>query len=61
MTTKEAIDYFGGIKQLAEALAIWPHNVSRWGDRPPMSRQYEIEVKSGGKLEADRAAGDAGR
>lgn len=61
MTTKEAIDYFGGIKQLAEALAIWPHNVSRWGDRPPMSRQYEIEVKSASYLKADKPKGDAGQ
>lgn len=54
MTTKEAINHFGGIKKLAEALGIWPHNVSRWGAHPPMARQYEIEVKSGGVLEADR-------
>lgn len=54
MTTKEAIDHFGSIKKLSEALGIWPHNVSRWGERPPKSRQYEIEVKSGGKLEADK-------
>lgn len=54
MTTQEAINYFGSIKNLAEALGIWPHNVSRWGDRPPMARQYEIQVKTGGKLEADK-------
>ena len=54
MTTKEAISHFGGIKELAKALGIWPHNVSRWGLKPPMARQYEIEVKSGGALEADK-------
>lgn len=54
MTTKEAIEHFGGIKELSAALGIWPHNVSRWGDRPPQARQYEIEVKSGGVLKADR-------
>jgi hypothetical protein len=53
MTTKEAIDYYGGIKPLSEALGIWPHNVSRWGDHPPMSRQYELEVKSNGELKAE--------
>lgn len=52
MTTQEAITYFGGIKQLADALGIWPHNISRWGDHPPMSRQYELEVKTGGKLKS---------
>lgn len=53
MTTQEAKDYFGGIKELAEALGIWPHNVSRWGDYPPKSRQYEIEVKTNGALKAE--------
>ena len=42
---KEAIEYFGSIKNLAEALNIWPHNISR-GEIPPLSRQYEIEVKT---------------
>ncbi len=54
MTTQEAKDFFGGIRQLADVLGIWPHNISRWGDSPPMARQYEIEVKSEGVLKADR-------
>ena len=53
MNTKDAIEYFGGIKQLAEALDIWPHVIYRWGDNPPMARQYEIEVKTKGKLKAE--------
>ena len=53
MKTKEAIEYFGSIKNLAEALNIWPHNISRWGDTPPLSRQYEIEVKTNGKLKSE--------
>lgn len=54
MTTQEAITYFGGIKQLADALGIWPHNISRWGEHPPMSRQYELEVKTDGELKAEK-------
>ena len=53
MTTKEAIDHFGGIRQLAEALDVWPHGIYRWGDYPPKQRQYEIQVKSGGELKAE--------
>lgn len=53
MKTKEAIDHYGGIKQLAEALGIWPHVIYRWGDSPPMARQYELEVKTNGRLKAD--------
>lgn len=54
MTTEEARKHFGGVKGLADALGIWPHNISRWGEHPPKQRQYEIEVKSGGKLKAER-------
>jgi hypothetical protein len=53
LTTKEAIQHFGGLKKLADALQIWPQVIYRWGDRPPMARQYEIEVKTEGKLRAD--------
>jgi hypothetical protein len=53
MKTQDAIEHFGGIKQLAEALSIWPHNISRWGDTVPLARQYELEVKSGGRLKAN--------
>lgn len=53
MKTKEAIEYFDGIKPLADALGIWPHNISRWGEYPPMERQYELEVKTKGNLKAE--------
>jgi len=53
VTTEEAIKHFGGLKKLADALQIWPQVIYRWGDRPPMARQYEIEVKTEGKLRAD--------
>jgi len=53
MKTKDAIQFYGGIKALADALGIWPHNISRWGETVPMARQYELQVKSGGKLKAE--------
>jgi len=53
MTTEEAKKYFGGIKGLATAIDVWPHVIYRWGKFPPMPRQYELEVKSGGKLKAE--------
>jgi hypothetical protein len=52
MTTKEAIDHFGGIKKLAEALGIWPHPIYRWGEHPPKLRQFEIERLTNGELKA---------
>jgi DNA-binding transcriptional regulator YdaS (Cro superfamily) len=53
MKTKDAIDYFGGIKELANFLGIWPHNISRWGEFVPEARAYELEVKTEGKLKAE--------
>jgi DNA-binding transcriptional regulator YdaS (Cro superfamily) len=53
MKTKDAIDYFGGIKELANFLGIWPHNISRWGEFVPDARAYELEVKTEGKLKAE--------
>lgn len=54
MKTQEAIDYYGGIRQLAEALETWPQTIYQWGDVPPMGRQYELQIKTNGKLMADK-------
>ena len=56
MKTQEAIDYYGSTKKLADALGIWPQVIYTWGERPPMARQYELEVKTQGVLKADRQA-----
>ena len=56
MKTQEAIDYYGSIKKLADALGIWPQTIYTWGETPTMARQYELEVKTGGKLKADTQA-----
>lgn len=53
MKTQEAIEHFGSIRKLADALDIWPHTIYRWGEYPPKAKQYEIEVKSKGKLRAE--------
>lgn len=52
MTTQEAIEFFGGRRQLAEMLSVWPQVIYAWGEEPPMSRQYELEVKTKGVLRA---------
>ena len=54
MTTEEAKKYFGGIKELAAAIDVWPHVIYRWGMFPPMARQYELQVKSKGRLKAEK-------
>jgi hypothetical protein len=53
VTTQEAIQHFGGLKKLADALGIWPQVIYKWGQNPPMARQYEIQVKTNVVLRAD--------
>jgi len=53
MTTEEAIAHFGSRKKMADALGIWPHGTYRWGENPPMLRQFEIERLTKGGLPAD--------
>ena len=52
MTTQQAIDHYGSIKTLADALGVWPQVIYRWGKHPPMARQYELQVKTNNKLKA---------
>lgn len=52
MKTNEAIEFYGGVKELAATLNVWPQVIYSWGDEPPMARQYELEVKTNGKLKA---------
>ena len=54
MKTQDAIDYYKGIRQLAEALETWPQTVYQWGEYPPMVSQYELQIKTGGKLKAEK-------
>jgi transcriptional repressor of cell division inhibition gene dicB len=44
MTTKEAIDRFGGTDRLAEALGITRQAIYQWGEAVPELRQFQIEV-----------------
>lgn len=54
MTTQEAAHYFGSRVKLAAALGITPAAITFWGERPPITRQYQIEVLSGGALKAEK-------
>lgn len=54
MKTQEVADFFGGRKKLADALGIRPSAVSMWGEKIPVSRQYQIQVISKGKFKADQ-------
>lgn len=53
MKTKDAIEYWGSQKAVADALDLKQPSVAAWGDYPPALRQLQIEAKSGGALKAE--------
>lgn len=54
MTTKEAIEHYKGATKLAAALDLTAQAVQAWGDKPPIARQFQIQVLTKGKLKADK-------
>lgn len=53
MKRSDVISFFGGQKETGDALGISQAAVSLWGDTVPLTRQYQIQVISKGKLKAD--------
>ncbi|SMF36883.1 MULTISPECIES: Cro/CI family transcriptional regulator [unclassified Pseudomonas] len=53
MKTRDAAKHFGSKKKLADALGIQPSAVTMWGEVVPISRQYQLQILSGGALMAD--------
>ena len=53
MTTEEVIHYYGGIKRLSAELDIFPQAVLKWGEHPPLLRQYQLQVLTDNKLKAE--------
>ena len=53
MNTQAAIAHFGSVQKLAAALGIGRAAVYQWGSAPPIDRQCQIEVITGGVLRAD--------
>lgn len=60
MTVEEVLNYYGGVVATAKALGIRSPSVSEWVRRGyvPQGRQWEIQAKTAGKLQADQE-GDA--
>lgn len=52
MKSIEAIDHFGGISQTAKALIVSYEAVRKWGEYPPLGRQYQIQALTKGALKA---------
>jgi len=53
MSTEDAMKYFTTQSNIADALGITQAAVSQWGDRPPMLRQFQMQIATSGGLMAD--------
>lgn len=53
MTKDEAITFYGSQDALAKAIGVKQPTVSGWGEYPPIPRQIDIEVATGGRLKAE--------
>ena len=59
MDIQDLLEHFGSQHDIAKALGVSAQVVSAWKvkNRIPLGRQYEIQVLTGGKLQADRGHG----
>jgi DNA-binding transcriptional regulator YdaS (Cro superfamily) len=55
MFTDDAVQYYGGRRQLAEALGITRQAVEQWGKIVAEGAAYKLQVITKGKLVADPA------
>ncbi|TIT91614.1 MAG: Cro/Cl family transcriptional regulator [Mesorhizobium sp.] len=53
MNTKDVVKAVGGMQALCDLLQCGRSSVYQWGALVPESRQYELEVKTDGKLLSD--------
>lgn len=49
----DVIEYFGGVKQTAQALDLWPQTIYQWGDNVPDTLAYKIQVITDGALKVN--------
>lgn len=52
MRTADVVAFFGSIKKTCSALECTRASIYQWGDHIPPAREYEVEVKSLGKLQS---------
>lgn len=55
MYTDDAVQHFGGRRQLAEALGISRQAVEQWGKLVARGMAYRLQVMTAGKLVVDEA------
>lgn len=54
MKAKDVFDYFGGIRQAAEALGLSTQSLYAWGEDVPRARQAHVELATKGRIKKDK-------
>lgn len=54
MKTSDVIEFFGGVRQAADALDVSTQAIYAWGDDVPKQRQAHVELASKGKIKRDK-------
>jgi DNA-binding transcriptional regulator YdaS (Cro superfamily) len=50
MKTKDAVQFYGGRRAVAEAIGISVQSVAQWRERVPLGSAYKLQVATKGKL-----------
>lgn len=56
MKKSDAIQHFGSVKKLADALGLWPQTVYLWKDDVPELVAYKLQVITDGRLQVGDVA-----
>lgn len=54
MKTADVIEFFGDVRQTAEALSMSTQAIYSWGEDVPKARQAHVELASKGKIKRDK-------
>jgi hypothetical protein len=54
MKTADVIEFFGDVRQTAEALSMSTQAIYSWGEEVPKARQAHVELASKGKIKRDK-------
>ena len=53
MKKQDVITHFGGVKEAAKALDLWPATIYAWKDDVPETMSYKIQGVTNGALKGD--------
>ena len=59
MKKSDAVQHFGSVKKLADALGLWPQTVYLWKDDVPELIAYKLQVITEGKLKVSDQPNEA--